>query len=166
MPPSHATSTAASTTSTTLSSSAAVLIRPSLRSPLLLISPPQAPRAAFSPGVSPSAQTCASSSSRLVKGAFVLVLSDPSPMSPSGKALFESRTPAGFAELFRGPHDYSFYTAPQQHAANKKKFWPRGTSSPPSPLFSTHPCAARLLGGCMYPLLSPQPLITCSKVPA
>ncbi|KAF8556234.1 alcohol oxidase [Imleria badia] len=51
----------------------------------------------------------------------------------SGRTLFESRAPAGFAELFRGPHDYSFYTVPQQHAANKKKFWPR----------------ARLLGGCM-----------------
>ncbi|KAF8121755.1 hypothetical protein EV363DRAFT_1437076 [Boletus edulis] len=50
----------------------------------------------------------------------------------SGKAIFESRTPAGFAQLFHGQHDYDFYTVPQQHAANKKKFWPR----------------ARLLGGC------------------
>ncbi|KAH0833084.1 hypothetical protein J3R83DRAFT_12076 [Lanmaoa asiatica] len=46
----------------------------------------------------------------------------------SGKALLHSRIPAGFQKLFRGPHDYNFYTEPQKHAANKKKFWPRGTA--------------------------------------
>ncbi|KAG9315037.1 hypothetical protein JVU11DRAFT_4149 [Chiua virens] len=50
----------------------------------------------------------------------------------SGKALSDSTTPAAFPRLFRSPHDYNLYTVPQQHAHNKKKFWPR----------------ARLLGGC------------------
>ncbi|KAG8213261.1 hypothetical protein J3R82DRAFT_11733 [Butyriboletus roseoflavus] len=50
----------------------------------------------------------------------------------SGNALAESRTPAAFAQLYHGPHEYNLWTEPQQHAANKKRFWPR----------------ARLLGGC------------------
>ena len=78
-----------------------------------------------SPPVSPSVPICASSSSRPAKG-----LSCPQHVSLltlySGKALFESRTPSAFVRLFGGPHDYNLYTVPQQYAANKKKFWPRG----------------------------------------
>ncbi|KAH7926373.1 alcohol oxidase [Leucogyrophana mollusca] len=50
----------------------------------------------------------------------------------SGKAIFESRVPSGFGQIFRTGYDYNFYTEPQAHAGNKKKYWPR----------------ARLLGGC------------------
>ncbi|KAF9243453.1 hypothetical protein BU15DRAFT_86415 [Melanogaster broomeanus] len=46
----------------------------------------------------------------------------------SGRALVQSRVPVAFTELFRGGHDYHLYTEPQQHAGNKKKYWPRGSS--------------------------------------
>ena len=90
---------------------------------------PQEPLAAFSPRVSPSAQTYVSSSSRLVKGVPHPCYVIPLFTSPSGKVLFESRAPAGFPELYHSQHDYDFYTVPQQHAGNKKKYWPRGISS-------------------------------------
>ncbi|KAG0702933.1 hypothetical protein DFH29DRAFT_467568 [Suillus ampliporus] len=50
----------------------------------------------------------------------------------SSKDVVESRIPSGFLQLFRTPRDYNLYTEPQQHAGNKKKYWPR----------------AKLLGGC------------------
>ncbi|KAG2122357.1 hypothetical protein DEU56DRAFT_832517 [Suillus clintonianus] len=50
----------------------------------------------------------------------------------SSKDVVESKIPSGFLQLFRTPLDYHLYTEPQQHAGNKKKYWPR----------------AKLLGGC------------------
>jgi choline dehydrogenase len=50
----------------------------------------------------------------------------------SSKDVVESRVPSGFIRLFRTSRDYNLYTEPQQHAGNKKKYWPR----------------AKLLGGC------------------
>ncbi|KAG2146121.1 uncharacterized protein EDB93DRAFT_485376 [Suillus bovinus] len=50
----------------------------------------------------------------------------------SSKNIPLSKTPAAFAKLMRSQWDYHFYTEPQQHAGNKRKFWPR----------------AKLLGGC------------------
>ncbi|OJA10878.1 hypothetical protein AZE42_11150 [Rhizopogon vesiculosus] len=50
----------------------------------------------------------------------------------SSKNVAESKIPSAFLKLFRTPLDYEFYTEPQQHAGNKKKYWPR----------------AKLLGGC------------------
>src|ERR1700740_3536666 len=34
--------------------------------------------------------------------------------------------PAAFSKLFRGAHDWSFYTEPQAHLGNRKLYWPRG----------------------------------------
>ncbi|KAG1739173.1 uncharacterized protein EDB91DRAFT_1248930 [Suillus paluster] len=50
----------------------------------------------------------------------------------SSKNVTPSKIPVAFARLFRTQWDYHFYTEPQQHAGNKKKYWPRG----------------KLLGGC------------------
>lgn len=50
----------------------------------------------------------------------------------SSKDVVESRIPSGFLQLFHTKRDYNLYTEPQQHAGNKKKYWPR----------------AKLLGGC------------------
>ncbi|KAG2154013.1 hypothetical protein DEU56DRAFT_868537 [Suillus clintonianus] len=50
----------------------------------------------------------------------------------SSKDIIPSKTPAAFSKLMRSPWDYNLYTAPQQHAGNKKKYWPR----------------AKFLGGC------------------
>lgn len=50
----------------------------------------------------------------------------------SSKDVMPSKTPAAFTRLMRSQWDYNLYTEPQQHARNKKKFWPRG----------------KLLGGC------------------
>ncbi|KAG1738217.1 hypothetical protein EDB19DRAFT_1895689 [Suillus lakei] len=50
----------------------------------------------------------------------------------SSKDVTESKIPSGFLQLFRTRRDYHLYTEPQQHAGNKKKYWPR----------------AKLLGGC------------------
>jgi len=44
----------------------------------------------------------------------------------SSKDVVESRVPSGFIRLFRTSRDYNLYTEPQQHAGNKKKYWPRG----------------------------------------
>ncbi|KAG0700616.1 hypothetical protein DFH29DRAFT_990370 [Suillus ampliporus] len=50
----------------------------------------------------------------------------------SSQNVVYSRTPAAFSKLFHTRWDYNLYTEPQQHAGNKKKYWPR----------------AKLLGGC------------------
>ncbi|KAG0706706.1 hypothetical protein DFH29DRAFT_995574 [Suillus ampliporus] len=50
----------------------------------------------------------------------------------SSKNVVHSKIPAMFTRLFRSQLDYNLYTEPQQHAGNKKKYWPRG----------------KLLGGC------------------
>ncbi|KAG1727650.1 uncharacterized protein EDB91DRAFT_1253777 [Suillus paluster] len=50
----------------------------------------------------------------------------------SSMDVVESRIPSAFLQLFRTRLDYNLYTEPQQHAGNKKKYWPR----------------AKLLGGC------------------
>ncbi|KAH7884400.1 hypothetical protein F5I97DRAFT_1937849 [Phlebopus sp. FC_14] len=50
----------------------------------------------------------------------------------SGRAVFATRVPSAYSQLFHTSHDYDLYTEPQTHAANMKKFWPRG----------------RMLGGC------------------
>lgn len=50
----------------------------------------------------------------------------------SSKDVAESKIPSGFLQLFHSQRDYNLYTEPQQHAGNKKKYWPR----------------AKLLGGC------------------
>lgn len=34
--------------------------------------------------------------------------------------------PAAFSKLFRGPHDWAFYTEPQPHLGERKLYWPRG----------------------------------------
>ncbi|KAG2076498.1 alcohol oxidase [Suillus decipiens] len=46
----------------------------------------------------------------------------------SSKDVMPSKTPAAFTRLMRSQWDYNLYTEPQQHARNKKKFWPRGSS--------------------------------------
>lgn len=50
----------------------------------------------------------------------------------SSKNVVESKIPSAFLGLFRTRRDYNLCTEPQQHAGNKKKYWPR----------------AKLLGGC------------------
>ncbi|KAK7463429.1 hypothetical protein VKT23_006781 [Stygiomarasmius scandens] len=50
----------------------------------------------------------------------------------SGKSLLFSRVPSAFSKLFNTKHVHRFWTEPQEHVDNKKKFWPR----------------AKMLGGC------------------
>ncbi|TFK70321.1 alcohol oxidase [Pluteus cervinus] len=50
----------------------------------------------------------------------------------SGRSVLLSRIPIGFPLLFKTKHVFRFFTEPQQFAANRTKFWPRG----------------KLLGGC------------------
>lgn len=37
-----------------------------------------------------------------------------------------SRIPAMYSQFFHTQYDYEIYTVPQEHAYNKRKFWPRG----------------------------------------
>ncbi|KAG0702841.1 hypothetical protein DFH29DRAFT_982223 [Suillus ampliporus] len=46
----------------------------------------------------------------------------------SSKNVVHSKMPAAFTKLFRSQWDYNLYTEPQQHAGNKKKYWPRGSA--------------------------------------
>lgn len=38
----------------------------------------------------------------------------------------ELHVPAAFSRLFRGPYDWSYDTAPQEHLAGRRVYWPRG----------------------------------------
>jgi hypothetical protein len=119
--------------------------------PLTPLTRVQVPPAVSSPPVSPSALTFASSSSRLAKGASTPATPAPltSPQRQSSLQEQDARQILGALrwstrlQLLHRAAD----TCRQQDQILASRYVPRRAP------FSAHSCSARLLGGCMYPLL-------------
>jgi hypothetical protein len=116
----------------------------------------QAQQGVFWHHVSLKTQPCGFWSSRPVEGQrlgvfFFFVCFENAEAHRSSKNVLESRIPSAFMQLFRTQWDYEFYTEPQQHAGNKKKYWPRGrVYSRASSGCTDLVLPAKLLGGCKW----------------